>query len=139
MKLSFDIHTTSCKPLLISIDHDKEMSELLNCIIYELESYTMISEEDIRDIYICNKSNICSLFNNKCTVQEFITNNYEDKSHDKTKSTLKVYNIYVIDDIYLYRLANNKPAPVYNNDVIPQPKKSLIENIKKGIISMLYI
>ena len=140
MKLGFDIYTTSCKPLLLYVDEDTTTKELVSRIVYEVENFTMITEETIQDIFMCNQESIVSLYTENCTILEFMYKYCDNITREKTRRSSVMYSIYIIDDLYLQRRKENKPPPVYNEDNIPPPtNNSLLSIIKNGVKIALWL
>ena len=140
MKLGFDIYTTSCKPLLLYVDEDTTTKELVSRIVYEVENFTMITEETIQDIFMCNQESIVSLYTENCTILEFMYKYCDNITREKTRRSSVMYSIYIIDDLYLQRRKENKPTPVYNEDNIPPPtNNSLLSIIKNGVKIALWL
>jgi hypothetical protein len=123
MKCYFEIHTTVSKPIIVSFDKDLPMSHCYNEIINEIEYNTILTEDAVIDIFAEDtlSNNTVSLLSGQGTnIGDFIVSNRN--FFPFTPVTKNLYNIFVIDKMYLTKI-NEK-------DIIPACKKT-----KKEIIT----
>ena len=52
MKVFFEIHTTSCKPVICAVDNQHTLNEAYETIVYSIENNTMLDREMIRDLFM---------------------------------------------------------------------------------------
>lgn len=115
MKISFEIHTTASKPIILSFNKDIPMPHFYESLIDEIEYNTIFTEDTIIDIFaedsISNDILSLSDYDRNITLEQFITLNRN--FFPFMPITKNYYNIFVIDKMYLTRTRSNIDTPIY--------------------------
>ena len=138
MKVFFEIHTTSCRPIMCAVDDEYTIDEIYEILVDSIENNTMLDRYSIRDLFMQNnnKTKILSIIPeyNYTQLKEFMRNNVEYFDPRAINRMANIYKIYVIDDVYLQRKSENKPAPVYDESTLHEtPSISFITMIKETV------
>ena len=121
MKLTFEVHTTTSRPIYLSIEDDVLLKDLHDQLMDDIDNYTILCKEDVLDVFVTGKSkDILSIPNDNTLIRDFINNN--DKYFQDTSSNNKFHKIYVIDHMYMTRTNSGLETPIYNE--IKPPKKN---------------
>lgn len=116
MKISFEIYTTHTnKPLILSFDKSMLMPHFYESLINEIEYNTILTENNILDIFaedtMSNSILSFSNYTNKMSLEQFITLNRN--FFPFMPITKNYYKIFVIDRLYISKKHNNN-----NNDPV---------------------
>lgn len=121
MKLTFEIHTTTSRPIYLSIEDDILLKDLHDQLLYDIDHYTILCREDILDIFMTGENKeILSIPKDTTYVRDFVNNNY--KFFQNTSFNNKFHKIYVIDQMYITRTNSGLETPIYSE--IKPPKKN---------------
>ena len=137
MKLTFEIHTTSSRPIYLSIDHDITLKQFYDELTMDIDHYTMLSKGDILDVFATKpaSSQVLSIpIRSADKIQEFIELNRE--YFPESSLIPNFYKVYIIDNVYRNRTKNGLPTPVYTgvkNEIQPNHWNDLLQITKKII------
>ena len=113
MKLTFEVHTTTSRPIYFSIEDDILLKDFHDQLMYDIDNYTILCREDVLDVFVTGESkDILSIPNDNTLVKDFITNN--NKYFPDTSSNNKFHKIYIIDQMYITRTNSGLETPIYN-------------------------
>ena len=143
MKVFFEIHTTSCKPIMCILDNDDSMFDVIHTILHTIENYTMIQRESVCDLFAQHSisKEILSIApnNTQITLQHYMNENKEFFKSTSMGRMASIYKLYVIDDVYLQRKSENKPTPVYDEEQLHNPSSTIFVEVLKRTIDAFYI
>ena len=141
MKVFFEIHTTSCKPVMCYTDDQCTMNEVYESILYTIENNTMLDRDSIRDLFMQNEKNknIMSIVPDDILLEEYMIENKEFFQVQSVSRMATIYKLFVIDNIYIERKAANKPTPVYDETKLYEKPGLTLSNIITHTIGAFYI
>jgi len=141
MKVFFEIHTTSCKPVICAVDNQHTLNEAYETIVYSIENNTMLDREMIRDLFMQDNKNkdILSIVPDDILLEEYMNLNIEFFQAQSVGRMDKMYKLFVIDNIYLDRKSKNKPAPVYDDSLLYETPAISFSTIIKHTIGAFYV
>jgi hypothetical protein len=143
MKVFFEIHTTSGKPIMCAVDSEHTMDEIYETILFSIENYTILGRASVRDIFMQNNNHTSILSirpgNNDTFLGEYMDKNEPFFKPQSVSQMAKIYTMYVIDDIYLQRKSENKSAPIYDDSTLYEQPSFSITSIIKQTIGAFYI
>lgn len=117
-RFMFEINTTCSEPILICIDGNTTLSQFREFIAYEIEHFTMLTHLDIRDVFVIKDDLILSFIDNHfITIHDFIrANSFFFGSFNNSTIYNNIFPIYIIDSIYLERIANGLETPLWQSN-----------------------
>lgn len=118
MKISFEIYTTHAnKPIILSFDKNMLMPYFYESLINEIQYNTILTEDNILDIFaedsISNNILSFSDYTDQMSLEQFITLNRN--FFPFMPITKNYYKIFVIDRMYISTKRNNND--INNNDI----------------------
>lgn len=143
MKISFEIYTTHAnKPIILSFDKSMLMPHFYESLINEIEYNTILTEDNILDIFaedsISNNILSFSNYTNKMSLEQFITLNRN--FFPFMPITKNYYKIFVIDRMYISKkLNNNNNDPVYKEREIKTNHWGDLKNILTQTKKLIYL
>lgn len=137
MKLTFELHTTTSRPIYLSIEDDILLKDLHDQILYDIDHCTILCKEDVLDIFITGENKeILSIPNDNTLVREFVNNNY--KFFQNTSFNNKFHKIYVIDQMYITRTNSGLETPIYN-EIKPKKRYNNWNDLLMMTKNMIYL
>lgn len=137
MKLTFEVHTTTSRPIYLSIEDDVLLKDLHEQLMDDIDNYTILCKEDVLDVFVTGKSkDILSIPNDNTLIRDFINNN--DKYFQDTSSNNKFHKIYVIDHMYMTRTNSGLETPIYN-EIKPQKKNNSWKDLLIMTKNLIYL
>jgi hypothetical protein len=137
MKLTFEVHTTTSRPIYLSIEDDILLKDLHEQLMYDIDHYTILCREDVLDIFVTGENKeILSIPNDNTLVRNFVNNNY--KFFQNTSFNNKFHKIYVIDQIYITRTNSGLETPIYN-EIKPQKKNNSWKDLLIMTKNLIYL
>lgn len=141
MKFTFEVNTTTSKPIYLYFDEKITLAELHEQISIDIEGNTMLMSSDILDIFVQNKKDIMSIPNSNETLTEYIKRYPEYFTMWGGSVYKNIHKIYVIDKKYVNCINENKPAPIYSNHNIQinNEKENIFIGMLKTTLSSIYL
>jgi hypothetical protein len=137
MKLTFEVHTTTSRPIYLSIEDDILLKDLHEQLMYDIDHYTILCREDVLDIFVTGENKeILSIPNDNTLVRNFVNDNY--KFFQNTSFNNKFHKIYVIDQIYITRTNSGLETPIYN-EIKPQKKNNSWKDLLIMTKNLIYL
>lgn len=137
MKLTFEVHTTTSRPIYLSIEDDILLKDLHEQLMYDIDHYTILCREDVLDIFVTGENKeILSIPNDNTLVRNFVNNNY--KFFQNTSFNNKFHKIYVIDQMYITRTNSGLETPIYN-EIKPQKKNNSWKDLLIMTKNLIYL
>jgi hypothetical protein len=137
MKLTFEVHTTTSRPIYLSIEDDILLKDLHDQLLYDIDHYTILCREDILDIFVTGENKeVLSIPNDTTYIRDFVNNNHE--FFQKTSFNNKFHKIYVIDQIYITRTNSGLDTPIYR-EIKPKKKNNSWKDLLDMTKNMLYL
>jgi hypothetical protein len=137
MKLTFEVHTTTSRPIYLSIEDDILLKDLHDQLLYDIDHYTILCREDILDIFVTGENKeILSIPNDTTYVRDFVNNNY--KFFQNTSFNNKFHKIYVIDKMYITRTNSGLETPIYS-EIKPQKKNNSWKDLLIMTKNLIYL
>ena len=137
MKFTFEVNTTTSKPVYLYFDERISLTDLHKQICIDIEYNTMLMCSDILDIFVQNQKDIMSLPASEETLKEYIERHPEYFNKWSGSLHKNIHKIYVMDKKYMDCIKENKPAPVYINIHNAHVKKENERNKENIFIGML--
>ena len=143
MKISFEIYTTHAdKPIILSFDKSMLMPYFYESLINEIEYNTILTEDNILDIFaedtISNSVLSFSNYTNKMSLEQFISLNRN--FFPFMPITKNYYKIFVIDKMYITKKHNNNNNdPVYKEREIKTNHWGDLKNILTQTKKLIYL
>lgn len=138
MRLMFELCTTCNKPVFISLNTEWVMFDVYKRVSNQLEENTMITKNDICDIFIINEEGDVISLGNKpiMTLYDFMKENSQYFGNTEHEYEKNIYKLHIIDKTYLDFKSDARDTPLYC-DVIPPAETNIVDNVIKPVHGFL--